>query len=88
MNRVLTTKKLVGLFLVCLTACLLPLFNSFYLVAVIAGFKLFLLICVLDLIRKTTWRKNAGLVVAVMIIALIAALLLQLLVEAVQPGLA
>ncbi len=53
-----------------------------------AGFKLFLLICVLDLIRKTTWRKNAGLVVAVMIIALIAALLLQLLVEAVQPGLA
>lgn len=82
MKMVLTPKKLVGFFLACLLFCLLPVFNSFYLLAVIGCFKLFLLFCVLDFIRKTNWRKNVGLLVAVIIVALIVALLLELLAEA------
>ena len=74
MNASLHVHRLTPLFLVCFCVALVPSLSIWYFILLTLFVKAFVIVCVVDHIRKTTMRKNLGAIVAVMILAAISSL--------------
>lgn len=74
MNTTINIRRLIPVFLGCLLIALLPSLFFWYLATLMILTKIFVVICVIDYIRKSRMRKNIGLILASMFLAAIAAL--------------
>lgn len=74
MNLSINFQRLIPLFLVCFCIALIPSLFAYYLLILAIGTKVFVITCIVDYFRKTTIRKNFGLVLSVMILAFIISL--------------
>jgi hypothetical protein len=77
MHKSINILRLIPLFLACLFLALIPSFFGWYLVIMVVSIKAFVVICIIDYIRKTTIRKNFGLILSVGIVALIISLVVM-----------
>ncbi len=85
MDKSINIHRLIPLFLACLVLAFAPSFFSWYLVITIVSIKAFVVICIIDYIRKTTLRKRFGLVLAIMLTALIVSLVLMYVTDVIRP---
>lgn len=77
MNLSLSTHRLIQIFLAGLFIALLPSMLFWYLAIVILFAKMFIIICIIDFIRKTTFRKTIGSVLVVLLLACISSLIIS-----------
>jgi hypothetical protein len=71
MNASINIHRLILLFLGFLLLSLIPSFFGWFLAFTLVSVIAFVVICIIDYFRKTNIRKNFGLVLSTMIIALI-----------------
>ena len=83
MNITLSHHRLIQIFLAGLFIALLPSMLFWYLAVVILVTKLFVIICIIDFIRKTAFRKSIGSILIVLVLACISSLVVSYLL----PGL-
>lgn len=74
MNTTLNVRKVLPIFLGCLLIAMVPSFFFCYLVALFFLVNVFLVICIIDFIKKTQMRKDAGIILDSMFVAAIVAL--------------
>jgi hypothetical protein len=75
MNTSINIHRLILLFLGSLLLSLIPSFFGWFLAITLVSVQAFVVICVVDYFRKTNMRKNFGLVLSAMIIALMMSLI-------------
>lgn len=73
MNTSINTQRLVPLFMVCLFIALVPSLFFWYLAALSLLIKIFVVVCLIDYLGKTTIRSHFGLVLIAMFLAAIIA---------------
>lgn len=79
MNTTINIRMLVAIFTGCLIIALIPAFFFCYVAILILFTKAFVVICLIDYIRKTTMRKISGLILAIMFLAgIVAAIVIYL----------
>ncbi|MBL7702807.1 MAG: hypothetical protein JNM14_11190 [Ferruginibacter sp.] len=78
-------RKFIPFFLISICIATTPHLFFWYLVALAICVKAFVVICVVDFFRKTSLRKNFGLVLSVMILAAICSLVVLSLKYSVIP---
>ncbi|MFN8253511.1 MAG: hypothetical protein U0V75_16695 [Ferruginibacter sp.] len=84
MNKVLNTHNSILVLLAGILLASFPFLFFLNLALLALLTKIFLIICILDFIRKTTWRKKAGTILALIFLAEIASGIILLLVHTVS----
>ena len=75
MNTSINIHRLILLFLGFLLLSLIPSFFGWFLAITLVSVQVFVVICLFDYFRKTSMRKNFGLVLSAMIMALMISLI-------------
>ncbi len=86
MNTSINIQKLIPVFFVCLFIALIPSFFFWYILLLAICIKAFVILCIIDYIKRTTMRKKIGLLLSVMILAAIASLVILYFLNSLDPN--